>query len=367
MKTEEFILNNVLGQLNIEKTNINKLGIILNDIDKKTKNIKRGDAELDNFLKYNGTDWVPSSNPGGSNAVSAAQLAASNALGSKDSAVMEAGYALTLKNSVQAEAAAASSYETEAEASAAAAYTANASAISSLSLISSKANSNNPTFTGTVNLPSGTTINNDSIALQDKIMTTACYTPGSNTTSLTGLANGVEVTLNFGKVHKNNTGTPSPGSTSTIASASLWQQYWVNPLPTSGVRTNFDSFYGFNVPASKSGIYEISIQVTIDFGNTASSGSLFNITIYKRSQLFSLTYNDVHLMSNVFNLNEILISNPNERRQAAVHTLSRRAKDIVLLATGDTIFAKVKVEQRNAASSNWTIMGDDTYLNIREL
>jgi len=50
MNSEDFILNNTLGQLNIEKSNINELGIILDDIDKKTKNIKRGGAQLNNLL-----------------------------------------------------------------------------------------------------------------------------------------------------------------------------------------------------------------------------------------------------------------------------------------------------------------------------
>ena len=353
MKSEEIVLSSMLNRLNIEKVKFNKNDETLKDINEKTKNIKIADAKLNNLLKFNGTDWVPSPQPVSS--VADAATAASAASESKGSAEESASQAHIHALTVISEAGKAIAAAARAEKSSVNAFNANDSVNSSLDLISSKANSDNPSFTGTVNLPPGTTIDNESIALQDKIITSAKFIGNTSGHQYHTDIDNDEVALHFDQVHKNNTGTPSAGSTSTIESSSLWGMINITSSSSSVMP-------GFEVPANKGGIYEISIQVTIDFVPTAP-GTLFNIIIYKR---MSGTGVDRRLMYNVYNLKDTP-NNELDRAQAAVYTLSRRAKDIVLLNDGDQIFAKVIVNQRNATNSDWTIKGDHTYLNIREL
>ena len=363
MKTEEFVLNNTLSQLNIEKTNINKLGIILDDIDKKTKNIKRGDAQLNNLLVYNGTDWVPS---GGSDPVTEAQDAASESLASKTTAQQQATDAATSATDAATSAANASTsatnaatsavtsaaLETQSNASATSAHNDNTSVSTALSLINTKANSNNPTFTGTVQLPSGTTLNGNQIALSDKIMTSACFSADSYNQNET--LNDTEVLVEFNMVHKNNTGTPSMGSTSSLTSSTLWNE--------SGSRKYF------KVPANKGGIYEISTQVTIDAGyNGNSSATLANgtdhvIRVNKRTGSV-----DTLIMENRFNLCER--PGVSSTRETSYDIVSRKAKDIVYLDAGDEIWAAVKVIVIDASYVVWRIKGGptSTFLHIREV
>ncbi len=368
MNSEDFILNNTLGQLNIEKSNINELGIILDDIDKKTKNIKRGGAQLNNLLVYNGTDWVPTSISGGSDGVAEAEVAASESLESRNTAQQYAANAATSATNATTSATNATTSATNADTLAATAdaykiQTSNQIASvsysndvmsTSLGLISSRADSNNPIFTGTVQLPSGTTINNVPILLANqKIITSACFSASGFSGQYSTL-NDTEVPVEFDMVHKNNTGTPSMGSTSSPAASTLWND--------SG------SITSFTVPANKGGIYEISTQVTIDagyngVGDDNANGTDHVIRVYKRTLGFFNTL----IMENKFNLCER--PDVNSTRETSYDIVSRKAKDIVYLEAGEEIWVAVKVIVIDGTVVNWRIRGGPvwTFLNIREV
>ena len=368
MNSEDFILNNTLGQLNIKKSNINELGIILDDIDKKTKNIKRGGAQLNNLLVYNGTDWVPASISGGSDGVVEAEVAASESLESRNTAEQYAANAATSATNATTSATNASTSATNADTLAATAdgykiqtsnqlssvTNSNGDVSTSLGLISSRADSNNPIFTGTVQLPSGTTINNVPILLANqKIITSACISASAFNSQYSTL-NDTEVPVEFDEVHKNNTGTPSMGSTSSPAASTLWN--------VSG------SITSFTVPANKGGIYEISTQVTIDagyngVGDDNANGTDHVIRVYKRT---SGNLNTL-IMENKFNLCER--PDVNSTRETSYDIVSRKAKDIVYLEAGEEIWVAVKVIVIDGTVVNWRIREGPvwTFLNIREV
>ena len=273
----------LIDKFNLIQKVSNDIETNINRMKSRTENIITENARTNEILKFDGTNWIPSNEIGAdggqslayktSAASSAADAtaAASEAIGSRDSAAV---------STLAAEAAAVAA-ESEADSAAAGENSAVVSANDALTLINSKANSDNPFFTGTVNLPYGTTINGEPIILShnnnNKIISRV-YREGADAQpdyATDGTNNYDIVSVRFQTVDINTYNVPTLGNSGNIESGST--TLWHNETdPRGQLRTCF------TVPPARTGIYRILTNITGQFGIYNGSGRSMIVFIYRK-------------------------------------------------------------------------------------
>tara|TARA_B110001450_G_scaffold249645_1_gene267289 strand:- start:1302 stop:2402 length:1101 start_codon:yes stop_codon:yes gene_type:complete len=328
----------LIDKLNIIREATNRIETDINNMNLRLGNINTENAQTNDILKFDGANWIPAAlPPGAASGVSRAQTSASESLASENAAVTAASESLEAEEvAAEAEANAerakldieekvAESLESR---NTAEQYAANAALLRSDSqnLIASKARINNPVFTGTVNLPSGTTINNVPILLynNDKIISRVYRSGVDDTPDYATGGNSYDYSVvRFHEVSLNTFGTPTlnSGSHTIQSSTTLWAN--------DGQRTYF------TVPPGRSGIYRILGNITGQFGQGDYQGGVglrMNCIIYRvRSSVHkSICYSEFRARHITDNLGSML------------DELTMNIDQMFELNSGDEIYIKLR-------------------------
>ena len=338
----------LINKLNIIQKSTNRIETDINDINLRIENINTENAQTNDILKFDGANWIPSTLPLSADAaaVSRAQTSASESLASKNAAIAAASESLASKNVAilraseslaSKDAAAISASESLASKVAAAISKISAynSRINSESLIDSKARINNPVFTGSVNLPTGATVNSIPILLaNNKIISRVYRTGGDAHPDYTSGGNNYDFSVvRFHEVSINTFGTPTlnSGSHTIQSSTTLWGN--------DGQRTYF------TVPSGRSGIYRILGNITGQFGLTDFQGGVglrMNCIIYRvRSNVHkSICYSETRVRHVTDNFGAML------------DELTMNIDQMFELNSGDEIYIKTRAGHPYSDNSN---------------
>ena len=272
----------LVDKLNIIQKATNRIETDINNMNLRIENINTENAQNNDILKFDGSKWIPDALPPSVDAdadaaVSRAQTSASQAHVSKNSAQRDRLLCLIANTRAQDSASQALASKNSAigwENST------NVYASSALTLINSKANSNDPTFTGAVDLPSGTTINSEPILLSNKIISRV-YREGADAQpdyATAGTNNYDYVSVRFHTVDINTFNVPTLGNSASVASGSA--TLWHNETDDRGqLRTCF------TVPSGRSGVYRILANITGKFGDASyhgGNGRELTVFIYRK-------------------------------------------------------------------------------------
>ena len=375
------------NELDIFQANINNIILDINVINTRTKNIYTENAVINDVLKYNGNNWIPSDASSGAqssvlaNEASAASsaataaIAASESLASKTTAQQEATDAATSATNAATSAANASTSATNAATSATNAATSAAAATSSATTLTNlsvtKLNKNNPVFTGTVNLPTGATINSIPISISNKIMSKAirAYSRGvPDFSEPSSFPDNQLLHIHFHDIVANTYGTPTLGNSVSLwgGTASLWNK---NTEPGGKYRTYF------KVPSGRGGVYQITANILGEYSFGAGNGVKSEHYLYRRRNSV-----DSVIAYKIFDLRD----DSTTLHAGAVKFRTETIDTFFELDAGDELYIMVKIdhfestqgsnqafrvigrENQNANVADWWKTGDQTQFIVME-
>ena len=276
------------NDLDIFHANINNIILDINVINSRTKNIYTENAVINDVLKYNGNNWIPSNDATSSGVQSLILAHETSAASSATVAAIAASEALAHKIECFPEnagdvlsATRAFNFNNDAAASAVTAETAKNDLVLAAS---PTVNRNSPDFTGTVNLPSGAKINGIPISISNKIRSKAvrAYTRGApDFREPESRPDNQLLHVHFHDIEANTYGTPTLGNTVGLWSgtASLWNKN--TETNVSGVTPDRIRNY-FKVPSGRDGNYQITINVMEEYSFGEGNGFKSEHYLYRR-------------------------------------------------------------------------------------
>jgi len=375
------------NELDIFQANINNNINNINVINTRTKNIYTENAVINDVLKYDGNNWIPS-NAANSEAQSLILVHETSAENDAEDAERSREASIESKLTAQQQATIASSWAAEAatsltDATTSATDAANfATTVSTLAdamassatelenLSIAKANKNNPVLTGSINLPTGVTVNNIPISISNKIMSKAIRAYSKGLPDFSGsFPDNQLLHIHFHDIVANTYGTPTFGN-----SVSLWggtASLWNRNLETSSKWRTY-----FKVPSGRGGVYQVTANILGEYSRGAGNGVKSEHYLYRRRNSV-----DTNISYKIFDLRD----DSTTLHAGAVKYRTETIDNFFELDAGDELFIMVKIdhfestqgtnqafrvvgrEDQNANVAEWWKTGDQTQFIVMEL